>query len=259
MIELVPSAVALDVKDRFCHLLQGQRISCRASASQQGAGVSSLRRDPFSVVRGPFKREPGNGSRETDNVLHASFSIVPPSYESGVRTLSKAAGDVIFTKYGLSGTAILDISEEISIAINREGAKNIGVSIDMVPFMEEGALSQELARRIQKGIPNEELLAGILPNKFSAALKDLLNKKDCTVIAHALKNKQFKVSGTRGWNEAEFTAGGVDTQEVNEFTLESKLKKGLYFAGEILDVQGRRGGYNLGWAWASGWVAGLTE
>ncbi|MDD5681335.1 MAG: NAD(P)/FAD-dependent oxidoreductase, partial [Candidatus Omnitrophica bacterium] len=59
--------------------------------------------------------------------------------------------------------------------------------------------------------------------------------------------------------EAEFTAGGIDVGEINESTLESKLRSGLYFAGEILDVNGKRGGYNLAWAWASGFVAGLTE
>ncbi|PJC48505.1 MAG: aminoacetone oxidase family FAD-binding enzyme, partial [Candidatus Omnitrophica bacterium CG_4_9_14_0_2_um_filter_42_8] len=59
-------------------------------------------------------------------------------------------------------------------------------------------------------------------------------------------------------NEAEFTAGGIDIEGVKKDTLESKLKKGIYFAGEILDVNGERGGYNLAWAWASGFVAGLT-
>jgi len=73
-----------------------------------------------------------------------------------------------------------------------------------------------------------------------------------------LKDWRFKVTGTRGWNEAEFTAGGIDLKEVKEGPLESKLVKGLYFAGEILDVNGKRGGYNLAWAWASGYVAGLT-
>ena len=65
--------------------------------------------------------------------------------------------------------------------------------------------------------------------------------------------------GTRGWNEAEFTSGGVDAREVAPGTLRSKLQSGVYFAGEILDVQGGRGGYNLAWAWASGFVAGLAE
>ena len=77
-------------------------------------------------------------------------------------------------------------------------------------------------------------------------------------IVKLLKHKEFKVIGTRGWNEAEFTAGGIPAEEVDPLTLESKLQKGLYFAGEVLDVQGRRGGYHLAWAWASGAVAGKT-
>jgi hypothetical protein len=75
-------------------------------------------------------------------------------------------------------------------------------------------------------------------------------------LAAALKDKRFAVHGTRGWNEAEFTAGGVDAREIERETLESKLCRGLHLAGEILDVQGPRGGYNLAWAWASGLAAG---
>jgi len=72
-----------------------------------------------------------------------------------------------------------------------------------------------------------------------------------------LKHRLFRVTDTRGWNEAEFTAGGVSVNELSEGILESKLQKGIYFAGEIMDVNGERGGYNLVWAWASGWVAEL--
>jgi predicted flavoprotein YhiN len=71
-----------------------------------------------------------------------------------------------------------------------------------------------------------------------------------------LKHRRFKVDGTRAWNEAEFTAGGVAAGEVHVKTLESKFQKGLYLAGEMLDVNGQRGGHNLAWAWASGAVAG---
>ena len=172
---------------------------------------------------------------------------------------SEACGDAIFTKYGLSGTAVLDISEEISVALNRYHNKNIFVSIDMVPFLDQGRLRDEIGKRIRKGLPPEEMLAGILPNKFGRALKNIAEEKDADRIASALKDKRFRAIDTRGWNEAEFTAGGVDVSEINEATLESKLRKGLYFAGEILDVNGKRGGYNLAWAWASGFVAGLTE
>ena len=75
-------------------------------------------------------------------------------------------------------------------------------------------------------------------------------------LAAVLKNKRFAVHGTRGWNEAEFTSGGVDAREVEPGTLESKRCRGLHLAGEVLDVQGPRGGYNLAWAWASGLIAG---
>jgi predicted flavoprotein YhiN len=87
-------------------------------------------------------------------------------------------------------------------------------------------------------------------------LKSLFISDNIDAALDSLKARRFKVSATRGWNEAEFTSGGIDTREVDMGTLESKLVKGLYFAGEILDVDGERGGYNLGWAWASGLAAG---
>ena len=168
-------------------------------------------------------------------------------------------GEILFTKYGLSGTAILDISEDISIAINRLENKLVEVSIDMAPFMDKGDLKREVENRISRHFAAENLMMGILPNKFSLVLRDLFKDKDSGQIVNAVKDKRFNVIGTRGWNEAEFTAGGVDTRDVKENTLESKLKKKVYFAGEVLDVNGERGGYNLAWAWASGFVAGLTE
>jgi predicted Rossmann fold flavoprotein len=178
----------------------------------------------------------------------------------GGKPLKEVSGDLLFTNYGLSGTAILDISEDISVAMNRKKINDVSVSIDMVPFMEGSELASELAARLKRGWPAEELICGILPNKFALALKGVLAASpDPRRMATAMKVKIFKVSGTRGWNEADFTSGGVDILEVDEKTLRSKLKKGVYLAGEILDVTGRRGGYNLAWAWASGYIAGLME
>jgi predicted Rossmann fold flavoprotein len=210
IVEPVPVAVPLVIKDILCHLLQGQKI--RADARSLAGG----------------------------------------------KVTSEASGEVLFTKYGLSGTAILDISEEISVAINREKGKDAEVSVDMVPFMGKDELKEELARRLSRKVPAEDILAGILPNKFAVALRELFNGSDPGRAAAALKDRRFKVLGTRGWNEAEFTAGGIDVREVKSPSLESKLKKNLYFAGEVLDVNGERGGYNLAWAWASGFVAGST-
>lgn len=165
-------------------------------------------------------------------------------------------GELLFTKYGLSGTAILDVSRAVSVALNRDGRTNVCVSVDMAPFVERESLRNDLAKRRQSGWAPEDMLVGILPNKFGPALKTIFAGKDLNTIVNSLKSRRFRVTATRGWNEAEFTSGGVDVREVIPGTLESRLKKGVYFAGEVLDVDGKRGGYNLAWAWASGMVAG---
>ena len=171
---------------------------------------------------------------------------------------AESRGDLMFTKYGLSGTAILDISRDVSIALNRQPSKSVYLEVDIVPFIRDDELSDNIGRAINDGRADEDVLSGVLPIKISTALKGLISSGDPAIIARKLKSMRFDVIGTRGWNEAEFTAGGVDIREINSTTLESKIKKGIYFAGEILDVDGRRGGYNLAWAWASGFVCGMA-
>jgi predicted Rossmann fold flavoprotein len=169
------------------------------------------------------------------------------------------AGDLLFTRYGLSGTCVLDVSEELSIALNRRGQKDVALVIDLVPFLSGAGLKKELRRRLLAGWEKEQMLVGILPNKMSQALQDLFSSSDLEFVVRRLKERIFRVSATRGWNEAEFTAGGVNLREINILNLESKIRRGLYFAGEMLDVNGARGGYNLAWAWASGLLAGETR
>ena len=130
IVEPVPSAVPLVVKDGLCQLLQGQKIF---------AGVKS---------------------------------IIDGKEDSEIK------GELLFTKYGLSGSCILDISEAISIAINRQHKSEVYVSIDMVPFMGAEQLSSELERRTRAKLPAEEMLAGILSNKCCVALASLFEKND---------------------------------------------------------------------------------
>jgi hypothetical protein len=213
----VPSAVPVLVKDKMCHLLQGQKVRARATS------------------------------------------------EIGGNAAQAADGEVLFTQYGLSGTAVLDVSEDLSIAINREGKTNAAIILDLVPFMTKEGLAVEFSRRMKDGWADGVLAAGILPEKFGPVVRELVSEGNrepgaaARALAAALKEKRFFVQGTRGWNEAEFTCGGVDAREVDPRTLESKLRKGFYLAGEVLDVQGGRGGFNLAWAWASGFVAGLAS
>jgi len=211
IIEPVPAAVPLVVKDSFCHNLQGQRIDAQVEVLIEGRKVCSR------------------------------------------------SGELLFTRYGLSGTAALDVSRHISVALHRKGGRAVDLVVDMVPFLRHGALKDELSRRFQKGISEADVLAGILPDKFVLAYKPLLKSAAVDDLVAGLKTRKFKVSGTRGWNEAEFTAGGISTDEVDHATLESKIQRGVYFCGEVLDVDGERGGYNLAWAWASGFVAGLAQ
>ena len=185
--------------------------------------------------------------------------------QAGVRSMIDGAegeevrGELLFTKYGLSGTCILDISRQVSIALNRNRRTNVALSVDLVPLMSSHELSDELQRRKNARLSPEDMLVGVLPNKFGGPLRAIFAAGDIDRAVAYLKARKFQVSSTRGWNEAEFTAGGIDVKEVQPATLQSKLHKWLYFAGEVLDVDGERGGFNLGWAWASGWVAGIGE
>ena len=85
-----------------------------------------------------------------------------------------------------------------------------------------------------------------------------LNSPEMAAIASAMKDWRFSVSGDSGWTGAQVCAGGVATESVNPETMESRIVKGLYFAGEILDIDGDSGGYNLQWAWSSGYTAGIS-
>lgn len=179
-------------------------------------------------------------------------------YQVDGRTGPRIEGDLLFTDYGLSGTAILDVGDELSIALGRSLSQDTSIVIDLVPFLHEDELKKELSRRMKRKFPSDKLIAGLLPPKFSNVLADVLKRRDPLEIASTLKHRVFVVNGTRGWNDAEFTAGGIDHREIDVQTLESKKCRGLYLAGEILDVNGRRGGFNLAWAWASGFIAGAS-
>lgn len=186
--------------------------------------------------------------------------------------IKKTTDDVMFTQYGLSGPAILNISREVSIHIHRENKQNAYVKLNFFPGKSFDEVRELLGERWYKR-PNQTLelsLFGIFPNKIPSVLlkiielnKDKLVKDlkehEIQLLCEKLTDYKIKITDTRGWNEAEFTAGGVDTNEVKEKSLESKKVDNLYFCGEILDVDGDVGGFNLSWAWSSGRVAGKLE
>lgn len=174
-------------------------------------------------------------------------------------------GDVLFTNYGISGFAILDISQRVSVAIMNYEA--IDISINLTPLFNMQKLSSHIYKILQNNplLNILDILIGLVPIKIAQALLDELNitnslkakeidTKLSKKIANLILNWRFEVKDTHGFRHAEVSGGGIDTLEVDEKTMMSKKRENLYFCGEVLDVVGRRGGYNFAFAWASGYL-----
>lgn len=180
--------------------------------------------------------------------------------------ITEKKGDLLFTSYGISGLAILDISREVSLRLAQFDYCEL--SLDLMPGLNKEKLTNLLMKRVQQqsekpialwlqGILNKKLLFIILEQSKCKALKEQdLNRKEIGKLVYTIKNLKLSISDTRGFKGAEVVAGGVDTAEIDPKTMESKIIPGLYFAGEILDVDGDRGGFNFHFAWISGMRAG---
>ena len=178
-------------------------------------------------------------------------------------------GDVLFTSYGVSGFAILDISQ-IAV-LNLSKFNDVQISINFFPRLNVNDLSNQIqslfkSRSNQKAV---DLLIGIISNKIAPVLLNIckidintlaidINAKQIKAIAYQLNQWKLKITDTQGFAHAEASGGGVLTDEIDNRTYESKIAKNLYFAGEVLDIVGNRGGFNLHFAWASGFLAGKS-
>ncbi len=179
------------------------------------------------------------------------------------------SGDILFTSYGISGPPILQISRTALEYINRGKSVELRVSIIHTKTQEE--LFKYLVNRFTL-MPNKTVDIGLigLINKrlIIPILKELnidknkrvssLSKDEIRDLSQILSSWSFKVTGSQSWGNAQVTAGGVNTDEVNSQTMESKIVEGLYIVGELLDIDGDCGGFNLQWAWSSGYIAGLN-
>lgn len=182
----------------------------------------------------------------------------------GGTTVLTGQGEVQFTDFGISGPAVFELSREASL-----GGEQV-LLLDLLRPMAEEELRDFLAQRRQTAaeLPLEELLTGALHNRLGRVVLrqsgfDLsrpvgsLTEQELTRIAHQIKFFPMTVTGVMGLELAQVTAGGVLTSEFRPDTLESRLCPGLFAAGEVLDIDGDCGGYNLQWAWSSGRVAGF--
>lgn len=182
--------------------------------------------------------------------------------------LREDLGEILFTSYGISGPPILQISSLASRCLyNKE---DVSIVIDMFPNTEKKDFEQWLENHIgmfgYRSIHNS--LIGILNKKLipivlkECGIEDIhkpafeLEWNEKNALLNKLKNWEFLVYDTNGFSNSQVTCGGIDTLNVNSNTLESKLVPNLYFTGELLDVHGDCGGFNLQWAWSSGYVVG---
>jgi predicted Rossmann fold flavoprotein len=184
----------------------------------------------------------------------------------GETVLASRTGSLLFAHFGLTGPALLDVSRAVS---GHPNPKTLVLEIDFLPGETEHVVDEFL--RVESAASGKQLLAGVLSRKLTRSLCDqllvlcdlpadrtaaALSKVDRQKLAAAVKRPRVPLAGTLGFEKAEVTSGGVSLDEVDSRTMESKKHPGLYLAGEVLDLDGRIGGYNFQAAWSTGWLAG---
>lgn len=186
------------------------------------------------------------------------------------KSIRKEFGEILFTDYGISGPPILQISREASLGCFK--GKEVKILVDMMPdkslkeledFL-EGHFAVFSCREVINsliGVVNKKMIPILLRE---AGIDNLhkpcyeLTWKEKKALINLMKSWEFKCVGTNGFQAAQVTTGGINTKEVDSETLQSKLVDNLYFCGELLDVDGDCGGFNLQWAWSSGFTAALS-
>ena len=184
--------------------------------------------------------------------------------------VKSAYGELLFTDYGLSGPPILDVSRAAAHAVKKH-KKKIEIHGDLVPLLDRAALDQMLQKRIDRMSYKvlEDFFVGLLPKQMIIPLiKDCgmhprdkgaqITSTQREMIVNWLKSFRLSITGTRQWNQSQVTAGGVDCHEVDGTTLRCVKHPKVILYGEILDMDGDCGGFNLQWAWSSGYVAGIS-
>lgn len=182
--------------------------------------------------------------------------------------IAEKSGDILFTHFGLSAPAIMALAGSIGPNLGHD----IKIHLDLVPDITSKELDQLLAKMLEKSGKKtlKNTLAGLVPANLSnmiLTLKNLpgdkksaeISKENRIIIAQTLKDLTLTVKSLRPFKEAQVTHGGIALDDIDVATLQSKITPGLYFAGEILNVDGDSGGFNLQWAWSSGHLAGQLK
>lgn len=211
---------------------------------------------PFSVREDYISRMQGLSLRNVELVI-----------KDGRKELFRELGELLFTHFGISGPLVLSASSLIS----GRSLEGLSAWIDLKPALSEHQLDERLLRDF-KECPNsffKNSLNKLLPSKLIPVMVELsgippekkvneITRQERSALAGYIKAFPFTLEGLRSYNEAVITRGGVSVREINPATMESKKVPGLYFAGEVLDLDARTGGYNLQIAWSTGYLAGIS-
>jgi len=178
-------------------------------------------------------------------------------------------GEMLFTHYGLSGPIILSLSKKVAEVLKNEPDQEVLLSINLKPALTADVLDKRIQRDFEKFARKQikNSLGELLPAKLIPVMIDLahldpekfvhqITKSERARLQEQITHLTFTITGTRPVSEAIVTAGGIKVKEINPKTMESKLIQGLYFAGEVIDIDGYTGGFNLQAAFSTGYVAG---
>ncbi|BFU78538.1 NAD(P)/FAD-dependent oxidoreductase [Arcobacter sp. 15-2] len=210
-------------------------------------------------------KETWQGNCRADTISKVTIKVNIPNNNKLKKLTAK--GDLIFTSTGLRGPVILDFAREITPFLDKY--KEVPILVNLTHGMNEDqiikAIKEKSTKEPSKNIV--EILSSLVPTSLAKELCKICSidiSKNYKNIQGEAKNKlikllawtPFTISGHDGFNKAMITRGGISLKEINPNTMESKIIKGLYFAGEIIDIDGPCGGYNLQWSFSSGFLAG---
>ena len=186
----------------------------------------------------------------------------------GKKKLYEEFGEMLFTHYGVTGPVILSASSVVGKTLRK---KELTLHIDLKPALSEEQLDKRILREFDANHNKQykNSIDSLFPAKLKPVMIELseiepekkvneITKEERQRLVHLIKDFTMTLTGLRSYNEAIITKGGVSVKEIDPGTMESKKMKGLYFAGEVLDLDAVTGGYNLQIAWSTGYLAGMN-
>lgn len=237
------------------------------STGSTGDGYEFAKKFGHTVVAPKPSLVPLETNENVYPMMGLSLKNVVLRIFDGKKEIFSDMGEMLFTHYGISGPLVLSASSHMQY----EKLKDYSVFIDLKPALDEKTLDKRILRDFD-GLKNKDFinsLSLLLPQKMIVPIADLsgiphhkkvneITKEERKNLVSAIKNFPLTVKNFRPVAEAIVTSGGVSVKEINPSTMESKLEKGLFFAGEVIDVDAYTGGYNLQIAFSTGYLAGKS-